>query len=66
MKRRYVHYMLNLFSFTLLSFALYLNFVKQEPQEATVAPAAVPTKPLAITDDKTAHIQHEGPVVVLK
>lgn len=65
MKRRYVHYMLNLFSFTLLSFALYLNFVKEEAQEQAVAPAAAPTKLSAKADGQPQSAGTEN-VVILK
>ena len=51
MKRRY-RYLLNFLSFGLLLFALYLNFVKQEPVDVSEAPGKAP----AAVEKQTAKV----------
>ncbi|HYO21572.1 MAG TPA: hypothetical protein VER36_04135 [Flavisolibacter sp.] len=66
MKRRY-RYMLNLASFGLLLFALYLNFVKREPADVSGTPASKESSVGTLKEGpKTSAVNHSAESLGLK
>ena len=66
MKRRY-RYMLNLASFGLLLFALYLNFVRKEPVDTSAAPNGKESSVSTSREEaKTSAVYHAAQTFGLK